>query len=172
MAGLLPLVGLSRRIGRLIEAQTFELERPFGRRIAQAGNADTPRQTTFDSGVHEGGSDESHRDREIDVTDAAFVARSNLLNPLGLTGDDLVQPLSAPRNRFDQAVLRSGLMGRTSRRETVAGNRISRNFRDGGLHHGISSRELYCPSLCPVGSRPGRIGFSAVISNRRLEPYR
>ena len=101
-AGLLALVCLSRGVSRLIETQPFKLARPLGWRIAEAGNADTARQPAFDSGVDECRSDERHRDREIDVTDTAFVTRGNLLSRLGYSRDDLVQPFSAPRNRFDQ----------------------------------------------------------------------
>ena len=55
-----------------------------------------------------------------------------------------------------RAALRSALMGRTSCRETDGGSKISRNFFDGGLHQGISNKELFKSSrvLRASGSPP------------------
>ncbi len=50
------------------------------------------------------------------------------------------------------AARRSALIGRTSCRETDGGNRISRNFFDGGLHQGIRSNEPFSSLLDATGS--------------------
>ena len=90
------------RLSWLSQSQPFELARPFGRRIAQAGDANATGKASLDGGLDEGRSDEGHRDRHIDVTDAAFVARGNLLHLL-CPGDDLVQPVPTSRDGLDQS---------------------------------------------------------------------
>src|SRR5262245_11823030 len=53
---------------------------------------------TLDGGPHQVGREEGERDRHIDLSSAAFVAPGNLLDAGDGTGDDLVNPVPAPRN--------------------------------------------------------------------------
>jgi len=54
------------------------LVRPLGRSIAQTRDADPARQSSFDGSLHEFGREEGERDCHIDLSNAAFLARSNL----------------------------------------------------------------------------------------------
>ena len=99
----------SARSGSLSKPQPFELVRPFGRRIAQTPDANAARKAALDGGLDQGGSDEGHRDRHVDMTVAAFVTRGDLLNPLHTARDDLVQPVSATRDGLDQCCASFGL---------------------------------------------------------------
>jgi hypothetical protein len=78
------------------------LARPLGRSIAQASDADTARQSSFDGCLHEFGREECERYRHIDLSDAAFVPRRNLLDTGDGAGNDLINPTSATRDRCDE----------------------------------------------------------------------
>jgi len=78
------------------------LARPLGRSIAQASNADAARQSSFDGCLDEFGREERERDRHIDLSDAAFVPRSDLLDSGDGAGNDLIKPTSATRDRCDE----------------------------------------------------------------------
>ena len=83
------------------QTESLILSRPLGRRIAQIGDADAAGEPTFDRGFDQTWSDEGHRDRHVDVTNAAFMPRSDFLDSLNAGGDS-VQPRTATRNRSEQ----------------------------------------------------------------------
>src|SRR5260370_15721650 len=83
------------------------LARPLGRSIAQTRDADPARQSPLDGSLHELGGEERERDRQIDLSNAAFVPRSNLLDAGDGAGNDLSKPTSAARDRCDER--RAGL---------------------------------------------------------------
>src|SRR6266550_1906290 len=56
------------------------LARPLGRSIAQTRDANPARQSPLDGTLHEFGCEEGERDRHIDLSNAAFLARGNLLD--------------------------------------------------------------------------------------------
>src|SRR5262245_19505330 len=78
------------------------LARPLGRRIAQTRVADPTRQSTLDGSLHELGREEGERDFHIDLSNAAFVTHSNLLDTGDGAGNDLIKPAPATRNRCDE----------------------------------------------------------------------
>ena len=71
------------------QTEPLILLRPFGRRIAQIGDADAAGEPTFDCGLDQIWSDEGHRDCHIDVADAAFLARGDVLDSRNAAGDEL-----------------------------------------------------------------------------------
>jgi hypothetical protein len=75
---------------------------PLGRSITQTRDADATRQSAFDGSLHEFGREERERDRHIDLSNAAFVARGNLLDTGDSAGDDLIKPTPAARDRCDE----------------------------------------------------------------------
>src|SRR5258707_15305432 len=93
------------------------LARPLGRSIAEASDADAARQSSFDGSLHEVGREERERDRHIDLSDAAFVAGSNLLDTGHGAGDNLIKPTSAARDRCDECG--AGLGANGSRHEVA-----------------------------------------------------
>jgi hypothetical protein len=56
------------------------LPRPLGRSIAQPSDGDAARQSSLDGCLHEFGREERERDRHIDLSNAAFIPRSDLLD--------------------------------------------------------------------------------------------
>ena len=74
---------------------------PLGRNIAHASDADAARQSSFDGSLHEVGREERERDRHIDLSNAAFVAGSNLLDTHGAS-NNLIKPTPATRDRCDE----------------------------------------------------------------------
>jgi hypothetical protein len=83
------------------------LARPLGRSIAQTRDADPARQSPLDGSLHEFGREEGERDCHIDLSNAAFLARSNLLDTGYGAGNDLSKPTPATRDRCDER--RAGL---------------------------------------------------------------
>jgi hypothetical protein len=75
---------------------------PLGRSIAQTSDADAARQSSFDGGLHEFGRPERERDRHTDLSNAAFVTRSNLLNSGDGAGDDFIKLTPAACHRCDE----------------------------------------------------------------------
>src|SRR5438067_2332258 len=75
---------------------------PLGRSIAQASDADAARQSSFDGSLHELGREERERDRHIDLSNAAFVAGSNLLDTGHGASNNLIKPTPAARDRCDE----------------------------------------------------------------------
>src|SRR5262249_12851102 len=65
-----------RSVG-LGQTKPLKLQRPFGRRITQGGDADAARKPPFDGGLHQSRRDECHRYRHVDVTNTALLARGN-----------------------------------------------------------------------------------------------
>src|SRR4029077_18065869 len=61
----------------LAQTKPLKLQRPFGRRITQGGDADAARKPPFDGGLDQSRRDECHRYRHVDVTNAALLARGN-----------------------------------------------------------------------------------------------
>jgi hypothetical protein len=96
--------GVFRRRALLLRVQPkrFELPTPFRRSIAQPLDVDASRQTALDRSADELGSKESERDGHVDLTDAALLARCNLLNVSDGAGDNLLQPAPASCNRANQ----------------------------------------------------------------------
>src|SRR6516164_8637847 len=83
------------------QTEPLKLQRPFGRRITQGGDADAARKPPFDGGLDQNRRDECHRYRHVDVTNAALLARGNGFDA-GSARDDLVEPGTSARDRFDQ----------------------------------------------------------------------
>ena len=75
---------------------------PLGRSIAEASDADPARQSSFDGSLHEVGREERERDRHIDLSNAAFVAGSNLLDTGHSASNNLIKPTPAARDRCDE----------------------------------------------------------------------
>src|SRR5262249_20644167 len=105
---------------------------PLGRSIAQTSDADAARQSSFDGSLHEFGREERERDRHIDLSNAAFVARSKLLDTGDGAGNDLSKPTLAARHRCDE---RSAGLG--AYRSTVMWSRGTR-------HDNIASPFHWC----------------------------
>ena len=61
------------------EAEILELRGPGRIRITQPLDVDAARQAALDGGADEFGREECERDRHVDMTDAAPLARGNLL---------------------------------------------------------------------------------------------
>ena len=80
---------------------------PLGRSIAETSDADAPRQSSFDGSLHQPRRKERQRNRHIDLSNAALFARSNLLDSDG-TGNDLIKPTAAARDRCDKRSARLG----------------------------------------------------------------
>src|SRR5215472_2754179 len=59
------------------QTKPLKLQRPFGRRITQGGDADAAWKPPFDGGLHQSRRDECHRYRHVDVTNTALLARGN-----------------------------------------------------------------------------------------------
>src|SRR5260370_5581203 len=99
---------------------------PLGRSIAQASDADAARQSSFDGSLHELGREERERDRHIDLSNAAFVACSNLRDTGHGAGNNLIKPTAAARDRCDECGAGLGANGSTvvrrhaSRRNDIA----------------------------------------------------
>src|SRR5260370_19267647 len=74
---------------------------PLGRSIAEASDGDAARQSSFDGSLHELGREERERDRHIDLSNAAFVAGSDLLDTHGAS-NNLIKPTPAARDRCDE----------------------------------------------------------------------
>jgi len=71
---------------------------PLGRSIAQASDADAARQSSFDGSLHEIGREERERDRHIDLSNAAFVAGSNLLDTGHGASNNLINGAAPAKN--------------------------------------------------------------------------
>lgn len=84
------------------QTESHILSRPFGRRIAQIGDADAAGEPTFDRGCDQTRSDEGHLDRHVDVTNAALVALSDLFDIVDSAGNDLIQPLPPACDGLEQ----------------------------------------------------------------------
>jgi hypothetical protein len=78
------------------------LARPLGRGIAQASNANAVRQSSFDGGLDEIGREERERDRHIDLSNAAFLARINLLDTGDGAGNNLIKPTPTTCDRCNE----------------------------------------------------------------------
>jgi hypothetical protein len=52
--------------------------------------------------LHEFGCEEGERNRHVDLSNAAVLARSNLLDTGDGAGNDLIAPTPAARNRSDE----------------------------------------------------------------------
>ena len=69
---------------RIWKAEYPVLTRPLGRGIAETSNSNPARQTTFDGGFDQIGCEKGERDRHVDLADAAFFARGDLLDTVTL----------------------------------------------------------------------------------------
>jgi hypothetical protein len=85
------------RLGSNRQTEHRVLTRPLGRSITQASDADAARQSSLDGCLHEFGREERERDRQIDLSNAAFVPRGDLFDTGDGAGDDLIKPTSATR---------------------------------------------------------------------------
>src|SRR5215510_14822828 len=83
------------------QTKPLKLQRPFGRRITQGGDADAARKPPFDGGLDQSRRDECHRYRHVDLTNATLLARGNGFDA-GSARDDLVEPGTSARDGFDQ----------------------------------------------------------------------
>jgi hypothetical protein len=63
-----------------IQAKGLELPAPFRWSVTQPLDVDAPGQTALDSGADKLGGNEGKRDRHVDMTHTASLARRNLLN--------------------------------------------------------------------------------------------
>ena len=75
---------------------------PFGRSIAQTSDADAARQSSLDGGLHEFRREECERDRHIDLSNAAFFARSDLIDTDDRASNDLIKPATTARDRCNK----------------------------------------------------------------------
>jgi hypothetical protein len=80
----------------LSQPEPLILSRPFGRRVAQIGDADAAGEPTFDHGLDQTWSDEGHRDCHVDVTNAAFMARGDVLDSRNAGCDSFQGAASGP----------------------------------------------------------------------------
>src|SRR6266480_5801922 len=103
------------------------LARPLGWSIAQTRDADPARQSPLDGSLHEFGREEGERDCHIDLSNAAFLARSNVLDTGVGAGNNLIKPTPAACYRCDER--RAGL---GAYRSTVV-------WRRGGRHDDFAS---------------------------------
>src|SRR5262249_57820730 len=81
--------------------------------IAETTDANAARQSSFDGSLHEFGREKRERDRHIDLSNAAFVACSNLLDTGYSAGNDLVKPAPTTRDRRDERSAGFGANGST-----------------------------------------------------------
>jgi hypothetical protein len=77
------------------------LTRPCDRCIEQAGDTDSARQPTIDSGLDEAWGEERQRYRHADVALATGLPRGDAVDRRG-TGFDFGQPLPSPYDRSDE----------------------------------------------------------------------
>ena len=73
----------------------------FGRRIAETGNSNSARQTTFDSRLDQIGCEEGERDRHVDFADTALLARGDLFGICCSASDDFIEPTPTAVNSGD-----------------------------------------------------------------------
>jgi hypothetical protein len=73
----------------------------FGRRIAETGNSNSARQTTFDSRLDQIGCEEGERDRHVDFADTALLARGDLFGICCSASDDFIEPAPTAVNSGD-----------------------------------------------------------------------
>jgi hypothetical protein len=92
----------SRMPGPSRQTEHRILAAPLVRSIAETSDTDAPRQSSFDGSLHQFRREESQRDRHIDLSNAAFVARSNLLGTRDGAGNDLIKPMPATCDRCDE----------------------------------------------------------------------
>jgi hypothetical protein len=64
------------------QTEPLKLQRLFGRRIPQVGDADAARKPPFDGGLDQSRRDEGHRYRHVDLTNAALLPRGNAFDAL------------------------------------------------------------------------------------------
>jgi hypothetical protein len=83
------------------ESQHLMLTRPCDRRIEQAGDSDSARQPTIDSGLDEAWRQKGKRDRHMDVALAAGLTCGDGVDRRG-AGLDLGEPVSCARDRGDE----------------------------------------------------------------------
>src|SRR5258706_4826206 len=132
---------------------------PLGRSIAQASDADAARQSSFDGGLHEVGREERERDRHIDLSNAAFVTRSNLLDTGHGASNNLIKPPPAARDRCDEygaglGANRSTVVRRNgSRHDNIASPPISAKRRAPGIEPDPSRLIHIRLSAAPDGGR-------------------
>ena len=89
------------RAASVREPEHLLLTRPCGRCLEQAGDTDSARQPTIDSGLDEAWREESQRYRHADVALAAGLSCGDAVDRLG-TGFDLGQPLPSPCDCSDE----------------------------------------------------------------------
>ena len=112
------------------------LTRPLGRGIAETSNSNPARQTTFDGGSDQIGCEKGERDRHIDLADAAFFARSDLLD-IGDVAAAISSSQRRPRAIDAISLARvSARIGRRSCGVLEAGTMISRRRFIGVFVHG------------------------------------
>src|SRR5207249_12020479 len=92
---------LTRRPALYTSSTTLNRQ-PLGRSIAEASDADAARQSSFDGSLHEVGREERERDRHIDLSNAAVVADSNLLDTGHGASNNLIKPTPAARDRCNK----------------------------------------------------------------------
>ena len=96
------------------QAEHRVLARPLSRSVAQTGDADAARQSSFDGSLHQFGREEGKRDRHVDLSNAAFVACSDLLDTGDGAGNDLIKPTPATRDGGNEVTRVSARIGRRS----------------------------------------------------------
>ena len=77
------------------------MARPLGRSVAQAGDPDAARQSSFDGSLHQFRCEEAS-EIVILLVDIAFFACSNLLDTGDGAGNDLLKPTPATRDRGNE----------------------------------------------------------------------
>jgi hypothetical protein len=89
------------RVASVREPQHLLLTRPCDRCIEKAGDTDSARQATIDSGLDEAWREESQRYRHADVAPAAGLPCGDAVDRRG-TGLDFGQPLPSPCDCGDE----------------------------------------------------------------------
>ena len=125
------------RSGAFRQSKSFQLVRPLSRCVAQTGLADATGQAAFDCRLDKIRRNERHRDRHVDITNAALVVCAICSIPAAAPVTNSSSQARPRAIDLIRPALRSGLIGRVWCLDTLAGSRISRDFFDGGLRHGI-----------------------------------
>src|SRR5215471_147658 len=138
------------------------LARPLGRSIAQTSDPDAARQPSLDGCLHEFGRQERKRDRHIDLSNAAFVPRSDLLDTGDGAADDLIKPTSATRDRCNER--RAGLGANGSK--IVWRHRYRCDDLVPSLHRGLFPWDAQNKSI--IVHRIARVAGFCLELNRQL----
>src|SRR3954453_20146484 len=95
------MVDLRKDVVRQRKTEPLKLQRPFGGRITQSRNANAAGKPTFDGGPDQSRRDERHRYRHVDMTNAALLSNSNVVDA-SRARYDLFEPSAPARDGFEE----------------------------------------------------------------------